>query len=305
MLYTNKHMKKYKSNLTQLLPIYLIIQTYKNWRNDRTLRLGAGLAYYGVFATVPILTLMLGVAAYFFSTQDIISYVQEFLSRIFGSETSSSLSQLVNRLGEKSVEDSLSFSSLLSFVILLVTGSFIFVAFQDALDTIWHNPIRLGLKKWLKRYLWAYIVVIITSSLLFSVLLINTLGKLATSALPGQFVRLESLTNVIVYFSSWAFGIAILTVIYRLMIYQKISWVILVVCSTVTSILIVVGTWLLSFYLSNYAVSSVSAVVGAVLLLLIWIYYEAQIILIGAQLIKTVDNNKKRLPTSIRKHIKV
>lgn len=273
------------SNITQSLPVFLTIETYKNWRNDRTLRLGAGLAYYGVFAIVPIMTLMIAVAAYFFSTQDIIMYLQEVLTKIFGSELSNSLSQLVNKLGVESAENTISLSSIVSFVLLLITASFIFVAFQDALDTIWHNPIRLGWKKWIKRYIWAYIVVLLISSLLFSVLLINTMGKLASSFLPGQFIRLENFTELLVNAGSWAMGIVVLAIIYRLMIYHKISWAILIVSSVLTSILIFIGTWLLGYYLSNYSNSSVSGAVGAVLLLLVWIYYEAQIILIGAQLI--------------------
>lgn len=296
-------MKKNKTKNKNLPVIFLlIIETYKNWRDDRTLRLGAGLAYYGVFAVVPIMTLMIGVAAYFFSTQDIILYLQEALTRIFGSELSSSLSQLVDRLSAETAEETLSVSSIVSFIILLITASFIFVAFQDALDTIWHNPIRLGWKKWIKRYLWAYIVVLIISSLLFSVLLINTLGRIASSILPGQFIRLENFAELVVSVSSWGLGIAVLAVIYRLMIYQKISWVILVISSALISVLIFVGTWLLGFYLSNYSNTSVSGAVGAVLLLLVWIYYEAQIILIGAQLIKTIDNNKNKLPNIIRKY---
>jgi membrane protein len=287
--------QKIKS-LSKFLPIYIISQTYKSWREDRTLRLGAGLAYYGVFAIVPILTLMVGVATYFFSTQDIVLYTQEALSKIFGVELSSALNEVVNKLTEESAKSTVTASSIISLIVLFITASFIFVAFQDALDTIWHKPIRLGWKKWIKKYIGAYIVVLIISLVLFSGLLINTMGKLAQSFLPGQFVILENLASLVVSLSSWALGIIVLTLIYRLMIYQKISWVILLISSTIISILIVLGTWLLGFYLSNYADSSVSGAVGAVMLLLIWIYYEAQIILIGAQLIKILDQNKKKLP---------
>jgi membrane protein len=290
-------MKSNKINkFKEFIPVYIVIETYKSWRADRTLRLGAGLAYYGVFAIIPILTLMVGVAAYFFSTQDIVLYVQEALTKIFGTDLSTALGQAISRITTESAQNTLSLSSIISLCVLFVTASFIFVAFQDALDTIWHNPIRLGWKKWIKRYLGAYIVVLIISLVLFSVLLINTMGKIAQSFLPGQFVALENLANLVVSLSSWALGIIVLTVIYRLMIFQKISWVILVISSTITSILIVVGTWVLGLYLSNYADSSISGAVGAVLLLLIWIYYEAQIILVGAQLIKILDQNIKKLP---------
>lgn len=290
-------MNKYNfKKISKFLPVLIIIQTYKSWREDRTLRLGAGLAYYGVFAIVPILTLMVGVATYFFSSADIILYTQEALTKIFGVDLSSALNQVVNKLTTESAEKTVTASSIISLIVLFVTASFIFVAFQDALDTIWHKPIRLGWKKWIKKYIGAYVVVLIISLVLLCGLLINTMGKLAQSFLPGQFVVLENLAGLVVSLSSWALGILVLALIYRLMIYQKISWIILIISSAITSILIVLGTWCLGFYLSNYADSSVSGAVGAVMLLLIWIYYEAQIILIGAQLIKILDKNRKKLP---------
>jgi len=289
-------MKKKIRRLQKLLLVYLVLQTYNNWRKDRTLRLGAGLAYYGVFAIVPILTLMVGVAAAFFSTQDIILFLENTLIRVFGTELSQSITQVLASITEQSVESRLSSLNIISLVALLVSASFIFVAFQDALDTIWHHSIRIGWKKWLKKYLWAYLAVLIISSLLFGVLLINTLGRVAVSIAPGEFVLAEIFANVAVSLSSWAMGILVLALIFRLLIVQKISWRILIIGSTLTSVLVVAGTWLLGYYLNNYAAGSLTGAVGAVLLLLIWIYYEAQIILIGAQLIKTLDENKQKLP---------
>jgi membrane protein len=294
-------MKKEKNTITKILPIYIVLQTYNNWRNDRTLRLGAGLAYYGVFAIVPIFTLMIGLAATFFSTQDINSFLNSALIKIFGTELAQSVNQVLTNITEQSTENTLSSVNIISFLALLISASFIFVAFQDALDTIWHHSIRIGWRKWFKKYLWAYLAVLIISSLLFGVLLINTVGKVAISIAPGEFLAVEALADFLISFSSWGLGIFVLALIFRLLIIKKISWRILILGSAITSLLVVAGTWLLGYYLSNYASGSLSGAVGAVLLLLIWIYYEAQIILIGAQFIKTLENNINRLPSILQK----
>jgi membrane protein len=290
-------MKKKHKTQVRNLPLLIVVETYKNWRQDRTLRLGAGLAYYGVFAIVPILTLMIGVAAYFFSAQDVSLFTKEAFDRIFSTELSISINQLVDRIAAESTQNTITMSTIISLSVLVVTASFIFVAFQDALDTIWHNPIRLGWKKWVKKYLWAYLVVMIVSLVLFSVLLINSIGNFAVSVLPGRFEALEYLTNVAVRIGMWVLGILVLVLIYRVLIYQKINWSILIISSAVTAFLIFVGTWLLGLYITNYARGSISGAVGAVLLLLVWVYYEAQIILIGAQIIKTLDKYKEKLPS--------
>jgi membrane protein len=294
-------MKRQINNIKKSLPISLITKTYKNWRNDRTLRLGAGIAYYGVFAIIPMFTLMLGVAAYFYSTQDVKNFVSDVLVRIFGGELFSAINQIVDRAFSSETQDILTGASIIGVISLIVAASFIFVAFQDALDFIWKNDVRLGIKAWLKRYIWAYLVVMVASLLLFLVFLVNSIGSVLSSIFPGQFVVIEFLENVAVTVSSWVVGILILAFIYRLLIYKKVQWRILIFGSAVTSILIFVGTWALGLYIRNYSGSSVSGALCGVLLLLIWVYYESQIALIGAQFIKTLDENKDKLPNIIAK----
>ena len=124
----------------------LVKQTHTNWRNDRTLRLGAGLAYYGMFAIVPIITLMVGVAAYFFSFQDIEIFVTDTIGEFFGNDIASTLQGATNDSGEGISQEgeTLAGLGLFGIISLIISASFIFVALQDALDVIWKNSIRLG-----------------------------------------------------------------------------------------------------------------------------------------------------------------
>jgi membrane protein len=276
------------------------MQTYKNWRNDRTLRLGAGIAYYGVFAIIPIITLMLGLAAYVYSTQDVKNFVNEVLVRILGSNVVDSVRQIVENISSSDIEGTVTGTSIIGVVGLIVTASFIFVAFQDAMDAIWGNKVRLGMKAWLKRYIWAYIVVLVSSTLLVAIFLVNSVGSLLSSLFPGQLVFVEYIENIAVTSAAWVVGILVLSVIYKLLIYKKISWKIVILGSAITSVLIFVGTWGLGIYIRLYGGSSISGALGAVLLLLVWVYYEAQIALVGAQFIKTLHENKNKLPKIIR-----
>lgn len=290
----------FKNDLNKYLPINIVLQTYKNWRDDRTLRLGAGIAYYGVFAIIPMFTLMLGVTAYFYSSQDIKEFVSDVLVRLFGNELAFAINQIVERVFSENLQDVFASISILGVAGLFIGASLIFVAFQDALDVIWKNEIRLGLKAWIKKYLWAYIVVLVSSSLLFLIFLVNSIGSVLTSVFPGQFIVFEYIESIILSAATWIVGVLVLSVIYRLLIYKKISWSILIFASAITSVLIFVGTWALGIYIRSYGGNSVGGALGAVLLLLVWVYYEAQIALIGAQLIKTLNENKKKLPSILR-----
>lgn len=285
-----------KSKIISSPPIYLIRQTYNSWKEDRTLRLGAGIAYYGVFAIVPIATLMVGFAAYFFSTDSIQSFINDTLSNILGNEFSSALAELAQKFNSDSTSTVFFGSNILGLVALFISASFIFIALQDALDAIWHNPIRKGWRKWILRYLTAYAVVMITSMLLFAGLLVNTVSSIAEYIIPGNLEILENFADAVFSVGSIAVGAIVLALIYKLLIYEKISWSILILSSVITTLLIIVGTILLGYYLSNYAVTSISGAVGALLLIMVWVYYEAQIILVGGQFIKVLNQNKKLLP---------
>jgi membrane protein len=292
--------RRNSSKFKSFLPIYLILETYKSWRDDRTLRLGAGIAYYGVFAIVPIVTLMVGVAAYFFSTDSIQSYITNSLQNILGDQFSNALSQFVTNLKLDEAGDAVATANIIGVVALFISASFIFIALQDALDAIWHIPIRRGWKKWIGRYLISYCVVMITSLLLFAGLLVNTFSTLAESIIPGKFDVFENFADFVFSMGSVAVGALILTLIFKLLIYQKVSWTILILSSFITTLMIIVGTVLLGYYLSNFASSSFSGAVGALLLVMVWVYYEAQIVLVGGQFIKVLHQNEKRLPAIMR-----
>lgn len=291
-------MKKY-NKFIKLLPVSIVVQTYTNWRGDRTLRLGAGIAYYGVFAIVPLVTIMISVAGLFFSSESVVNYLNQAASRFFGNDLSSSYSQIIDKINTESATSVLSTAGILGFVVLVLSASFIFVAFQDALDAIWHNPVRLGWTKWLRKYAISYAVVLVVSLLLLAALIITSLGSFIQTNFPLQFESLDLFTNFATRLSIGVVGILFLSVFYKLLIYQKIKWSVIIFSSFLTSIMIVVGTWLLGIYISSYASTSLSGAIGAVLLILIWIYYEAQIILVGAQLIKTLQNNYQKLPKII------
>jgi membrane protein len=82
--------------------------------------------------------------------------------------------------------------------------------------------------------------------------------------------------------------------------FEKVPWRIILFGAAATSILLYFGTWLLGLYISNYAGASVGGALGSVLLLLLWVYYEAQMVLIGSQFIKTLYENSSKLPKILK-----
>jgi len=293
--------KSKKDVFLKRLPVVLIIQTYKNWRDDRTLRLGAGIAYYGVFAIVPMLTLIFGVAAIFFSSESVNAFLNESFLQVFSEQLESTIKSVeATAETESSSINFFSLTGILSITALIIGASFIFVAFQDALDAIWHTPVKLGWRKWMKRYALSYVVVVVTSLLLLFSLLITSFGAFVENNFPLEIEFIDFLTSLATKISVGALGVVFLSIFYKLLTKEKVSYKLILIGSFFTGMLVVLGTYLLGIYITNYAVTSIGGAIGGILLLLIWIYYEAQIVLVGAQFIKTLHLNRKKLPPLMR-----
>ncbi|MEM8905544.1 MAG: YhjD/YihY/BrkB family envelope integrity protein, partial [Actinomycetota bacterium] len=103
---------------------------------------------------------------------------------------------------------------------------------------------------------------------------------------------LERVSPLIETSTSWAAGVVAVAMILRLLAPVPLRWVDVLVGGAITAALIVVGTELLGLYLDRVATASLSGAAGALALFLIWLYYEAQIILVGAELTKVLSDRR-------------
>ena len=132
------------------------IETYEAWRGHRTIRLGAGLAYYGLFAIVPLLAVALAVAGLVISQSDVQSYLADQLSGLLGVDADAVARALSEVLDGTGTVTSL---GLVGLVSLFLTASLLVVALQDAFNTIWERPVRSGIRQSVLRRLVAFVVV--------------------------------------------------------------------------------------------------------------------------------------------------
>ena len=128
-------------------------RAFESWSDHRTIRLGAGLAYYSLFAWVPLVAVSLFVAGLIFSEQDIGSYLVEMIGEAAGSEAACTAADLLTQL---ELSMSTSGSGVVLFVATVITASFVFVALQDVMNLIWEVPPRHGLRSGLRRRVFAF-----------------------------------------------------------------------------------------------------------------------------------------------------
>jgi membrane protein len=268
----------------------ILKETYESWRADRAIRLGAGLAYYAVFAAVPVLGIALGVAGLVFSEVEIEQYLTERLEGFFSEELTEAARELASAIGVPEAGGGLTLFGVVSLGFAATVG---FIALQDALNMIWGIPVARGLGSTLQRRLLALGAVLLLGGLLVAVLLVHTIAVAVGGLVPAELEVLGFLDDVLVSVAVWGLGVSVLALLFQFLIQDRLAWGTVFVTSAITGVLLIAGTWVLGIYLRNWSSLTLSSVAGSLLAILLWLYYEAQIIVAGAELLKTLDRRDR------------
>lgn len=263
-------------------------ETYEAWRGHRTIRLGAGLAYYGLFAIVPLLAVALAVAGLVISQSDVQSYLADQLAALFGVDADAVAGAMSEVLGGSDTVRSLGVVGLAS---LFLTASLLVIALQDAFNTIWERPVRSGIRQSVLRRLVAFVVVAGAGAVIVVSFAVNAVTALLERIAPDGAIA-ASLQELIGMVATWVLAIGVVTLLFRYLTDVRVPWVPAAIGGAMTAAMLAVGTAVLGAYLRRYAATSLVGATGSVFLVLLWIYYVAQIVLVGAELTRQVAQRK-------------
>ncbi len=259
--------------------VQAVTDTYREWVEHRTIRLGAGLAYYGLFALVPVLAVSLSIASIFFARDDVQAYLADQLTQLLredADDVGAAVATLLDDVG------SFVGLGLIGVASLFFAASVLVVALQDALNTIWESPVRTGVRQTVLRRLMAFAVVAAAGAVLVVSFALNAITALFGRMVPELRV-VESLGELIGVAASWALGIGVIALLLRYLPETRAPWRSVLPGAAMTALLMSVGTVAIGAYLRRYASSSLLGATGSVFLVLLWIYYQAQILLAGAE----------------------
>lgn len=257
--------------------------TYLNWRRTRTIRLGAGIAYYALFALVPLLTLSIWLAQLVVDPLQVEEFFVDGAERLGISPESST--QLTDALGASEVQRGL---GIVGFVSLVFAAALVFFAVQDAFDEIWEEPVVAGLKNFVRHRLLAFAIVGGGGMIIVLLLVINSVSTVLQYLIPGSDNLLTQLGNVVGFLSSWVVMVFALAVLFQVLSRVRINWLALLIGSVATGALLAIGTSVLGVYLSDHAGQSFTGVAAGVLLVLLWLYYVSQMLLVGVHLTRVL-----------------
>jgi membrane protein len=260
----------------------VIKQTGESWSNDNATRLAAALAFYTVLSIAPLLVLAVAVAGWVFGEDAARGQIAGQLASIVGEKAGEGIQTLLKQAQDP---DQSTFGSIVGIVVLIAGASGVFGELQSALNAIWEVTPRpgRGILGFLRDRVFSFSLVLGVAFLLLVSLVVSAglaaTGKFFASTLPGGELLWQTLNFTI----SFAVVTALFAVLLRVVPDIKVPWRGIWPGAAVTALLFTIGKFALGLYLGRASVSSPYGAAGSVVLLVIWVYYAAQILFLGAE----------------------
>ena len=254
-----------------------------SWTEDYAPSMGAALAYYTLFSIAPLLLIVIGLAGLVFGDDAARGEIFGQLRGLMGDEGALAVERLLQSADKP---EGGAIATAVGLLMLLLGASTVFGELQNALDRIWRAPARKKAAGWwniLRSRLLSFgmilgIAFLLMVSLVMSAL-VAALGKLWGPAFKGW----ETLAHLIDILISFGMVTVMFALIYKIIPRVRIRWHDVWIGAAVTAALFAVGKFLIGLYLGKSSVASAFGAAGSLVVMMVWVYYSAQIFLLGAE----------------------
>jgi len=260
----------------------LVKESFQEWIKDKCPRMGAALAYYTAFSLAPLLVIAIAIAGMIFGQQAAEGGLAEELRATVGRPAAVAIEDIL----KQGNTNNNGLASALGLIALLVGASGVFVELEDALNTIWEIPPEKSATflAFVRDRVLSFTLVLATGFLLLVSLVasavLSAVGRLLTPAsLPGG-VLLWQTINVVV---SYLFVALLFAFIFKYVPNTRVRWRDVWLGAALTAFLFTVGKHLLGLYLGETGIASAFGAAGSLAVILVWVFFSAQILLLGAE----------------------
>ena len=253
------------------------------WSDDYAPSMGAALSYYTVFSLAPLLWIVISIAGIVFGQDAARGEMFGQLRGLMGDESAKAIEALLSNFSQPT---SGIVSTVIGFAVLLVGATTVFGELQNSLDRIWRAPARdttSSLWKFVHARLLSF-GMILGIAFLLMVSLVLSAGISAMGKWWGHiFGEWELLLQLVNFLVGFALTTVVFAMIYKLMPRVTVRWHDVWLGAATTSALFSIGRFLIGLYIGKSAVASGFGAAGSVAIVFVWVYYSAQIFLLGAE----------------------
>jgi membrane protein len=270
--------------------------TVLKWMDCHILHLSASLAFYTVFSLAPLLVIVLGIAGWAAGDDVVQAQVYHKLSDLMGPKAS----EIVQDMVKSAMKHGRGWAATLVGIGTAVFGATsLFMELQHSLNRIWHTPDKpepSGIIPWMKGRLLSAGMVLVVLFLLLVSLLFTAIFSVASSFMSARLHLSFPLWGPLGFFLAIGGEILLFALIFKVLPHVKLRWRDVWWGSIVTALLFEAGKWLVGWYLGSGLITYAYGAAGPVVLLLLWVYYSAIIILSGAVLTEVRANHRALRP---------
>lgn len=267
----------------------LIKEAAADWSHDHAPRLGAALAYYTVFSLVPFLVVVIALIGLVFGQEAAQSEILGQIAELVGEQSAAAIKDMIQRADKPSTG---LFATGLAIATLLLGASGVFGQLQDALNTVWGVEPKEGRGVWgfIKDRFLSFVAVLGTGFLLLVSLILSSALAAAGKWFSGWLPLPEAVLHVVNFALSFIVITGLFALIFKVLPDAQVAWRDVWVGAALTAALFTIGKFALGLYLGKSNVASGYGAAGSLVLVLLWVYYSAQIVLYGAEFTQVYAN---------------
>ena len=260
-----------------------LLAILNNFIADRAMTRGAAIAYYTTFSLAPILLLVIAIAGLVFGEEAVRGAIMSELGGLMGGEGAKALEDMVQSASDTGSGIA---ATTISVILLVIAATSVLAELQDALNVIWNAP-PLKISGW-----WSLIRARLLSLALIGAIAFLLLASLAVSAALTAFGKYfagaegSALLETLNFVVSFLVLTGLFALVYKILPDRRLAWRDVGVGAAVTAALFTIGKFLIGLYLGTTDLASSYGAAGAFILVLVWVYYSAQIFLLGAEFTK-------------------
>lgn len=260
----------------------LLNDTVRACINDDIVSQGAALSYYTIFAIAPLFIIALTIAGYWFGEEAARRELFGQLNQLVGKEGGDAVQSLVAAASKSRAG---TWATLIAGGTLAVAATGVFVQLQNSLNALWRVQYvqGRGVRNFIRHRLLSFAMVLGVGFLLLVSLVcsagLSALGNFIGDYFSGKEILLKTLNFVI----SLGIITALFTMIFKFLPDVRIAWRDVQLGGFITALLFNLGKFLIGIYIGRSSISSVYGAMGSLVIVLVWVYYSAQILFFGAQ----------------------
>ena len=258
----------------------LLAETYNEWSDAEAARMGAALAYYTMLSLAPLLILIIGIASLIWDAQAVSGELARQLESFVGRQAAETIQALIKN---STIKGGGIAASVIGFLTLALGATSIVAELRSSMNALWKIKEHGGLLSLLRQRSYAFVVIVIAGLLLLASILVSAIlaamGSFFGTLLPVPEFALQAINFLVSLF----FITAVFATLFKTLPKVVLQWQDVLLGATFTAVLFTLAKTVIGIYLGKAGFSSTFGAAGSLVIILVWVYYSAQLFFFGAE----------------------